>query len=64
MINAKEAASDKTIFGVRALAFALLECRSQDEALKVMRYFAKADAAVSAPPKPEDQPDGFGTNRG
>jgi hypothetical protein len=47
---------------VYALAFALLECRSEKEALQVIKYFAKAKSPVSAPSERDDQHDGLGAH--
>ena len=49
------------LFAVRALAFALLECRSEKEALQVLKYFARPKPSVPDPAKPDDRHDGAGT---
>ena len=53
---------NENLFAVRALAFALLECRSEKEALQVIKYFAKAKSPVPAPAKYDDQHDGAGAH--
>ena len=53
-----EITDDTTMLGVRALAFALLLCRSKAEALKVLRYFAMPKSPVPTSPEPDDQSDG------
>ena len=45
------------LFAVRSLAFALLECRSEKEALQVLKYFARPKSPVPAPAKPVRRPD-------
>ena len=54
-----EATDATTMHAVYSLAFALLFCRSEKEALLVIKYFAKAKSPVPAPPEPSNQPDGF-----
>lgn len=48
---------DKDLFAIRALAFALLECRSQAEALRVMRYFAMPKPRFAPASEPRRGPD-------
>jgi hypothetical protein len=50
---------DENLFGMRSLAFALLQCRSEKEALLVIKYFAKPKPRVTAPPEHCSGPDGF-----
>jgi hypothetical protein len=50
------------MFAVRALAFALLECRSESEALLVIKYFAKSKQGAAAPPESVCGPDGFSSD--
>jgi hypothetical protein len=45
------------LFAVRALAFALLECRSENEALLVIKYFAHSKSRVPASTEPVCRPD-------
>ena len=45
------------LFAVRALAFALLECRSEKEALQVLKYFARSKPSVVDPTEPVRRPD-------
>ncbi len=40
---------DANLFAVRSLAFALLECRSEKEALQVLKYFARPKSPVVDP---------------
>lgn len=47
------------LFAVRSLAFALLECRSEKEALLVINYFAKPKPRAIATPESVCGPDGF-----
>ena len=42
---------NENMFGVHALAFALLECRSEKEALLVFRYFADPESRKSTKAK-------------
>jgi hypothetical protein len=51
-----------SLFAVRALAFALLECRSEKEALQVIKYFARSKSPIPASPEPNDQHDGAGAH--
>ena len=46
------------LFAVRALAFALLECRSEKEALLVLRYFADPESRKSTKAKRVRRTDG------
>jgi len=54
---------DENMHSIFALAFALLQCRSQAEALRVMRYFAMPNTRIPAPAEPDDKPDGRRTHR-
>jgi len=54
-VNAKE------LFPIRALAFALLQCRSEKEALQVIKYFA-TKPSIPAPSERDDQQDGAGAH--
>jgi hypothetical protein len=54
---------DENLFGMRSLAFALLQCRSEKEALLVIKYFTdKTKPRISDPPKSCDQPDGVASD--
>ena len=48
---------DEKMFSIRALAFALLECRSEKEALLVIKYFTHSKSRVPASAKPVRRPD-------
>jgi hypothetical protein len=48
---------NENLFAVRALAFALLQCRSEKEALQVIKYFAKAKSRKSPSAEPVCGPD-------
>lgn len=57
----KETADNTTMHAVYSLAFALLFCRSENEALKVMRYFAMPKSRITYCPEPSSGPDGHST---
>ena len=48
---------DANLFSVRALAYALLECRSEKEALQVLKYFARSKPSVVDPTEHSRRPD-------
>jgi hypothetical protein len=43
--------NDEDMFSIHSLAFALLECRSEKEALLVFRYFADPESRKSTKAK-------------
>ena len=49
---------NENLFSVRALAYALLLCRSEKEALLVLRHFTKAKSPVTLVAEPDYNPDG------
>ena len=53
---------DENLFAVRALAFALLECRSEREALKVIKYFTDTKSLFPSAAEPMRRSDGAAEN--
>jgi hypothetical protein len=53
---------DENMLAVHALGFALLLCRSENEALLVIKHFTKAQQAVTLDAERDDQHDGAGAH--